>query len=92
MPESLETGVMTGRRHGLLPGVDLVHVAAKGVDLPVVGHVAEGLGQGPGWERVGAVALVDHRQGALELLPLKVREKLLQLGGHEHPLVHDRAG
>ena len=43
-----------------------VEVAAQGVDLAVVGQVAEGLGQLPGGEGVGAVALVHDGQRALE--------------------------
>ncbi len=43
-----------------------VEVAAQGVDLAVVGQVAERLGQLPRGESVGAVALVHDGQCALE--------------------------
>ena len=49
-----------------LAGPHVVQVAAQGVDLAVVGQVAERLGQLPGREGVGAVALVHDRQRALE--------------------------
>ena len=81
-----------GRGHGELPRVHLVDVAAQGVDLAVVRDVAEGLRQGPRGERVRAVALVDHRQGALEIGVPQVGVEALELRGDEHSLVHDRAG
>ena len=49
-----------------LARADPVEVAAQGVDLAVVRQVAERLSQFPRGERVGAVALVDDGQGALE--------------------------
>ena len=47
-----------------LARVHPVHVAAQGVDFPVVRHVAEGVRQRPGGEGVGGEALVHQAQGA----------------------------
>ncbi len=54
-------------RHRLFPGVHLVDVAPQGVDLTVVRDDAEGLRERPGRECIGAVALMDHGEGAFEV-------------------------
>ena len=72
-----------------LPGAHVVHVAPQGVDLAVVGRQAERLGQEPGREGVGAVALVHDGQAAPEILRAQVRVERHELRGHEHALVHD---
>ena len=58
---------------------------------PLCGDEAEGLGEGPGREGVGAVALVHDRQGAREIRVAQVGVEGHELGRHEHALVDDGA-
>jgi hypothetical protein len=68
-----------------------VDVALEGVDLAVVGQHAERLGQPPGGEGVGRVALVKDREVGDETLVEQVREEGGELLGQEHALVDHRA-
>ena len=72
-----------------------VEVALERVDFAVVGDGAEGMGQLPGREGVGRVALVDDREGRNEVRIGEVGVELLDLRGQQQPLVDDcprRAG
>ena len=55
-------------REHALAGVHPVNVAPHGVDLAVVGDVAERMRQVPGGEGVGAVALVHQSQGTVKAI------------------------
>ena len=70
-----------------LARADPVEVAAQGVDLAVVRQVAERLSKFPGGERVGAVALVDDGQGALEQRLVEVQVEGRDLGRHHEAFV-----
>ena len=66
-------------------------VAEQRVDLAVVGQQAERLGQLPGWERVGRVALVEHGQAALVVGVAQVGIEGRQLVRGEQALVDERS-
>ena len=66
-----------------------VDVAAQGVDLPVVGDIAEGVGERPGREGVGREALVDHGQRRLHRRIDDVGEHGLDLETRQHALVDE---
>ena len=70
-------------------GVEGVEVAAQGVDFAIVRQKAEGLGQRPGGEGVGGVALVgqDERRG--EVLGLQVLVEGVELMGQQEALIDD---
>ena len=67
-----------------------VHVALERVDLAVVGQHAERLRQRPLRERVGGIALVIDREGALEPCIHQVGIELRHLLGQHHALVDQR--
>ena len=73
-----------------LPGPHPIDVAPNGIDLPVVAQVAKGLGQVPGGKGVGAVTLVDQRQGAGHGRIRQVRVKCGHLIRQQHTLVYQR--
>ena len=68
-----------------------VEVALQRVDLAVVGHHAEGLGQLPFGEGVGRIALVEDRVGRDEARVFQVGIQVAQQLGPHHPLVGDGA-
>ena len=72
-----------------LPHLQVVQIPPQGVDLTVVGQVAEGMGQAPGGEGIRAVALVDESQRRLEMLIRQILVKTVNLRAEEQPLVHD---
>ncbi len=76
----------------VLAGPHPVAIALQGVDLPVVGEIAVWVRQWPAREGVGGESGVDQRQGAVEALVAQIREKGLDLGRRQHPLVDDGAG
>jgi hypothetical protein len=69
-----------------------VAIAADGVDLAVVRHHAQRLGERPGRKRVGRVAGVDDREFAREAFVLKIEVEGLQLERRDHALIADGAG
>ena len=76
---------------GVFAGAHAVAIAADGVDLAVVGHHPERMGQVPGGEGVGRVALVENRERGGEQRRFQVGEVLAQLDGREQALVNDGA-
>ena len=78
-------------RHADLVRLHPVQIALQRVDLAVVGHHAEGLGQLPFGEGVGRIALVEDRIGRDEARVLKIGIQVAQQFGPHHPLVGDRA-
>jgi len=78
-------------RVGVFAGAHQVAVAADGVDLAVVRHHPERMGQVPGREGVGRVALVEEREGGGEERALQIEVELLDLRGGEQALVDDGA-
>ncbi len=68
-----------------------VAVALHRVDLAIVSHVTEGMGERPRREGVGRKARVHERQRGLDALVHEVGEELRQLRRGEHALVHERA-
>ncbi|MNS58908.1 hypothetical protein D3C72_918450 [compost metagenome] len=72
-----------------LAGAHPVAVAGDGIDLAVVRHHPKRLGQWPGGEGVGAVALMEHANGRLEGRVSQVRVEVRQLVGHHQALVND---
>ena len=75
------------------PGLVALHpvgVAVQRVDLAVMGQRAEGLGQAPGGESVGRVALVVDREARHEAFVEQIRVEFRQALGQEHALVDDR--
>ena len=61
-----------------LAGLGPVAVAADGIDLAIVRHHPEGMGEGPGREGIRAVALVVDAEGGLVIWIREVREELLE--------------
>ena len=102
MAESLPFGSMMGKiflrsspksstdEHGLA-GAHPVDVAAQGVDLAVVHHVAVGVGTLPAREGVSAEAGVDQGHGVSIVGVGQVGEELLHLVGQQHSLVDQRS-
>ena len=76
---------------GVFAGAHEVAVAADGVDFAVVRHHPEGMGEVPGGEGVGRVALVEDGEGGGELGGLEVHEVFADLRGGEQALVNDGA-
>ena len=83
--------VQQWRGHGLLPGQHPVRIAPDGVDLPVVGHEAVGVGPLPGGVGVGGEPGVNHGDGGLVVRALEIRVEPAQLIHQEHALVDDGA-
>ena len=79
-----------GRRHARLMGLHPVEIALQRVDLAVMGDDAEGLGQMPGGEGVGGIALVIDREIRDEALVQQIGIEGRQLLRQEHALVDDR--
>ena len=73
-------------------GAHPIDVPPQGVDLPVVGDIAEGLGQFPGGERVGAVTLMDNGKIGFKAIILQVGVENRDLRGGKHSLINDRPG
>ena len=71
-------------------GAHPVHVAANGVDLAVVGDVAEGLRQLPLRKSVGRKAGVYQRQRRFQVRLLQVYIVRAKLEGGELSLIHNR--
>ena len=67
-------------------------VALQRVDLAVVAHHAERLRALPGGEGVRAVALMEDRDGGLELRVAQIRIEVGQLRRDEEPFVDDGFG
>ena len=74
-----------------LAGAHPVAVAHHGVDLAVVGDVAERVGQRPARERVGREPRVHDRQRRGDPLVGQVGEEVVELVGGQHPLVDEGA-
>ena len=74
-----------------LAGLGPVAVAADGVDLSVVRHHPEGVGERPGREGVRAVALVIDAERGLVVGMREVGEELLERRGNQQALVDDKA-
>ena len=66
-------------------------VAGDGVDLAVVGEHAEGVGERPGGEGVGAVALVEDGEAGDERRVAEVGVEVAERVRGEEPLVDDGA-
>jgi hypothetical protein len=79
------------RLHRALAGLHRVAIAAQGVDLAVVGDVAERVSQVPGGEGVGAVARVHERQRGDHLRIGEIRVEGLDLPRDQHSDVGDGA-
>ncbi len=75
-----------------LAGPHPVAVAHHGVDLTVVGDVAERVGQRPAGERVRREPRVHDRHRRGDPPVGQVGEEVVQLVGGEHALVQQRAG
>jgi len=73
-------------------GMHPVAVPPEGVDLPIMRHHAEGVGQGPSGEGVGAIPLVENGEGGLVGWILQIEVETLELGAGEHALVDDDPG
>ena len=86
----VEVGPIHGVREHALPRVHPVDVAANSVDLAVVCDEAEGMGEVPGRERVGAVPLVHESHRACHLRVGEVGVILVDLIGQQQALVDDR--
>ena len=81
-----------GARHQSFAGLERVEIAPQGVDLAVVGQTAEGMGQRPRGEGVGAVPLVHDGEAGAEKFVRKIGVELPDLGRQQEPLVDHRAG
>ena len=77
--------------HARLVRLHPVDVAGQRVDLAVMGEHAERLGQAPGGEGVGGIALVVDGEARHEALVQQIGIEAGQLLGQEHALVDDRA-
>jgi hypothetical protein len=67
-------------------------VALDGVDLTVVRNLAKRLGKPPGGKRVGAVSLVEERDGTDGLRALQVQIEGGEILRQEHAFVNNRPG
>ena len=67
-----------------------VQVAPQRVDLPVVGEIPERLRQRPGRKGIGAVTLVNHGHGGLEIGIGQVPVETGHLRCQHQALIHDR--
>jgi len=85
-------GVETWVREIGFAGMDPVTVAANRVNFSVVGDHAEGVGEGPGREGVGAVALMENGQSGFICGILEVEVETFELGAGEHAFVDEKAG
>ena len=72
-----------------LAGTHPVPVALQRVDLAIVCQPAKRLGQVPGWEGVGAVALVEECKCTLELRILEIQVEASQVASDKQPLVDE---
>ena len=86
----LHVGAIHRMGEHALAGVHPVDVAADGVDLAVVGEEPERMGEIPGGEGVGAVALMNQSQRRHHPRVRKVGVELVDLIGKQQPLVDDR--
>ncbi len=73
-----------------LAGMHPVDVATDGVDLTVVGDVAEWMGEVPCGEGIGAVPLMDQCQRTVKPLVRKIGIVLVDLIGQQQALVDKR--
>ena len=73
------------------PGVHPVDIAAQGVDFPVVGQKAVGMGQFPVAQGVGAEPGMHQGKGADQGRLLQIRIKAGDLMGHQQPLINQGA-
>ena len=74
-----------------LAGAHPVDVAVQRVDLAVVPQHAKGVREPPTGERVGAVALVQHRERRRVIRVVQVAVERLQLRRDQHSFVDDHA-
>jgi len=86
----LQVGAEDRMGEHALAGPHPVDVAADGVDLAVVGQVAERVGEVPGGEGVGAVPLVDEGQRRGDRGIGQVGVVLAHLVGEQQALVDER--
>ena len=84
----LEAGYVRAGEHRLA-GAHPVLVALDRVDLAVVGDEAVRVGERPRREGVRREPAVHQSEGALETLVGEIGEELGELGGRQHPLVHE---
>ena len=73
------------------PGVHPVDIAAQGVDFPVVGQKAVGMGQFPVAQSVGAEPGMHQGKGADQGRVLQILIKAGDLMGHQQPLINQGA-
>jgi len=85
-------GVETWVREIGFTGMDPVTVAANRINFSVVGDHAEGVGEGPSRESVGAVALMENGQSGFVSGILEVEVETFELGAGEHAFVDEKAG
>ncbi len=90
-PDLLDVLAEERRRHARLPRGHPVEVAAKRVDLAVMGHHAVGVGELPRRKRVGREALVHERERRGEEWVVQIAVIGAELMGEEHALINERA-
>ena len=73
-------------------GMDPVAVPADGINFSVMSDHAEGVGERPGGESVGAVALMENGQSGFVGRILEVEVETFELGAREHAFVNEKAG
>ncbi|OPZ99287.1 MAG: hypothetical protein BWY71_01024 [Planctomycetes bacterium ADurb.Bin412] len=84
-----QVGAQDRRLHPGFAAAHAVDVAAEGIDLAVVGQHAKRLGQRPGRQGIGAVALMGDGIGGGEGFFAQVGKHRHQLAAGQHPFVHD---
>ena len=72
-----------------LAPLELVEIAAQGVDFAVVGEIAERVREAPGRERIRGIALVHERKGTFHCRIAQVRIKAVDLRCQKQALVHN---
>ena len=92
MEEGEIGGVETWVREIGFTSMNPVTVAANRINFTVVSDHAEGVGERPSREGVGAVALMENGQSGFVGRILEVEVEAFELGACEHAFVDEKAG
>ena len=74
----------------MFAGFQPVQVALNGIDFAIVGNVAEGLSEFPGWKGIGCKPGVDQSERARHPFVAQIREIAAELVTGELTFIYDR--